>query len=346
MSALHWPDHSGSHSRSDAKSNEDSQWAILDAYVPDVTLYIPFRAVIKESLYKSSDGNTEVYRVVLWLVNEDGIHDERVVVCKAAYGARCIDELKKEADIYQRLRALWGDVVPWLYGCYHGQTDSEGLTGVLVLEDCGTPMEHSLDCYSPTCRCVHGQPVQNYYAIQVRYHSTRVLVVNALRRIHQSGIKHCDIASRNIIISKYNNGSIRIVFIDFGASEEHDCPYSGGKIELYSKEPLLDEFKCRELYDVCCEAEVWRKGMSYDFSPMVSLLLTKSDSISICGLVWPACSNRAGFDSRGIDQKREDAAEGRCFPGGRIPVCQVDIAGFPRVNRAESSSRRKMGLTF
>lgn len=271
MSALHWPDHSGSHSRSDAKSNEDSQWAILDAYVPDVTLYIPFRAVIKESLYKSSDGNTEVYRVVLWLVNEDGIHDERVVVCKAAYGARCIDELKKEADIYQRLRALWGDVVPWLYGCYHGQTDSEGLTGVLVLEDCGTPMEHSLDCYSPTCRCVHGQPVQNYYAIQVRYHSTRVLVVNALRRIHQSGIKHCDIASRNIIISKYNNGSIRIVFIDFGASEEHDCPYSGGKIELYSKEPLLDEFKCRELYDVYCEAEVWRKGMSYDFSPVYCL---------------------------------------------------------------------------
>ncbi|KAJ2972942.1 hypothetical protein NUW54_g12163 [Trametes sanguinea] len=72
----------------------------------------------------------------------------RVAICKIDCGRQRANVLKDEADVYRdKLAHLQGKWVPKLYGCYLGETN-EGLTGILIMEDCGQPLPRPL-CWLP-----------------------------------------------------------------------------------------------------------------------------------------------------------------------------------------------------
>lgn len=80
------------------------------------------------------------------------------VVFKIAYQAHFCDQLKEEADLYQRLdTAANGEldqVIPQFMGLYVGVTD-DGPTSVLLMQDCGKRLQVPLVQQPASFRFVH-----------------------------------------------------------------------------------------------------------------------------------------------------------------------------------------------
>lgn len=73
------------------------------------------------------------------------VPSSRAVICKLAYGSRAVKLLTHEARLYhENLRALQGVCVPECYGYYTGETP-EGVTGCLLLQDCGKGLEYRFE---------------------------------------------------------------------------------------------------------------------------------------------------------------------------------------------------------
>ena len=157
MSSLLWPQDLDSPGTDDSNSDMSGPCYTLKAYIPDQRVTLPVKALLDTVITTSSDGNSQVFRAELRIVAAGGLTDHdygRDVVCKVAYGHRQIEVLQKEADLYNtKLRHLQGTVVPLMYGCYIDDTE-EGLTGVLVLQDCGDPLEYKLKYYKLELRYV------------------------------------------------------------------------------------------------------------------------------------------------------------------------------------------------
>ncbi|KAI0800076.1 hypothetical protein C8Q74DRAFT_1190409 [Fomes fomentarius] len=153
-----------------------------------------------------------------------------------AFGTRRVNILREEAVIYNtKLLALQGKYVPLVHGFHVGRS-TDGLSAVLVMDDCGNRMSESLRC----------QPL-----------ATRVHVVEALLAIHQAGIQHNDLAERNIVLSS-RTGQQRIPFIvDFGDATEHVCPVDRNQVQLDHPAPNRIEFGCDEMWEVCEETDTW-----------------------------------------------------------------------------------------
>ena len=157
MSSLLWPQDVESFDTDDSNAESSGPCYTLKAYIPDQHVTLPVKALLDSIITTSSYGNSQVFHAELRIVADGGLTDHDHggdVVCKVAYGQRQIDVLRKEADFYStKLRHLQGTVVPLMYGCYIDDTD-EGPTGVLVLQDCGIPLEYKLKYYKLELRYV------------------------------------------------------------------------------------------------------------------------------------------------------------------------------------------------
>ena len=93
----------------------------------------------------------EVYRGTL----SEPIEDAPYVACKVAYGQNAMRKLRHEAALYQgRLKPLQDAWVPICYGYFVGDTD-EGLTGCLILDYCGEPVNTRFSCLGYDFRYVY-----------------------------------------------------------------------------------------------------------------------------------------------------------------------------------------------
>ena len=93
----------------------------------------------------------EVYRGTL----AEPIEDAPYVACKVAYGQNAMRKLRHEAALYQgRLKPLQDAWVPICYGYFVGDTD-EGLTGCLILDYCGEPVNTRFSCLGYDFRYVY-----------------------------------------------------------------------------------------------------------------------------------------------------------------------------------------------
>ncbi|TBU41401.1 hypothetical protein BD309DRAFT_965351 [Dichomitus squalens] len=181
-----------------------------------------------------------VLRVKLRPEASDVSVNDLTVICKVGWGRIHAQKIKKEAELYRdKLSHLQGDGLPWVYGCYDGVTD-EGVTRVLVLEDCGQPL------HKPLMEC----PA-----------TFRHLACGVLVEVHKAGVIHNGFTERNIVISVFNDGpnegKYAPVLVDFGEATEHQCPFNGN-IQADGLRPERSDIICDEIYYSCMESDFWR----------------------------------------------------------------------------------------
>ena len=86
----------------------------------------------------------------------------------------------------------------------------------------------------------------------------RMRIVEALERIHDSGVKHADIAKQHILFDKgHDNLDSSVCIIDFDRAEEHRCKRAGDMIIPDDWIPLEADFNCPELYDIVSGLNIW-----------------------------------------------------------------------------------------
>ncbi|KAI0717861.1 hypothetical protein C8T65DRAFT_694052 [Cerioporus squamosus] len=115
-----------------------------------------------------------------------------------------------------------------MHGCFIGTT-REGVTGVLVMSDCGHALPGMLERHSRDIR------------------------------IHQAGVEHGDFAEWNLVVSKAADGEYCIRVVEFGNAREHPgCPITLETLEMCSLRPFrTSDFSCTELWCACEDAGVW-----------------------------------------------------------------------------------------
>ncbi|KAI9068200.1 hypothetical protein FKP32DRAFT_1587933 [Trametes sanguinea] len=253
-SQLLWP---RTHNGTISETHDPEAFDLLPCAVPCEELGRPsVAAVLKDTIKENEVGSREVIRAGLFrlLPNFDPsalpsdklrVPGELPVVCKVAHGRRQIEILKKEADIYnENLRDLQGVAVPEMVGCYIGKTAEGCHVGVLILTDCGEPLEEGLAPYSQ---------------------SIRQQVVFNLLAIHRAGVEHRDFHVGNILAKKRDDGQgYDVTIIDFERSERIACQYKGDEhsdLAFYRHPPDYKQFGCKELYDACVYACIWMKRM-------------------------------------------------------------------------------------
>ena len=75
-----------------------------------------------------------------------------------------------------------------------------------------------------------------------------------MRSIHAAGLRHGDVAERNVVVK---NGEYTV--IDFGRSSLHECKDAGRIFKPGATAPLQDDYPCTELYDFAYENGYWEK---------------------------------------------------------------------------------------
>ncbi|RPD55452.1 hypothetical protein L227DRAFT_615316 [Lentinus tigrinus ALCF2SS1-6] len=220
----------------------DEGWDVLDVFAHHPVIKHTIIATPTELIYDNAeDGNTQVFRAELRQVIDGCLtRDSHAAVCKVVYSMRRVDALKKEAQFYNnQLANLQGDCVPVMYGCFVGAT-REGVTGVLLMSDCGIPLPGNLARHTP----------------EIRFQA-----VNALLKVHHAGLEHWDFTERNLVVSKRSDGGLVVRLIDFGNAQEHlGCPIKNETLEMYAPRPQSwCDFSCQELWCACEEADIWIK---------------------------------------------------------------------------------------
>ena len=76
-------------------------------------------------------------------------------------------------------------------------------------------------------------------------------VIEALRRIHATGVVHGDFDSRHVLV---DGDKVRIVDFDH-SFDEHEC--KNDPVNPYEFAPARCNFDCDELYDLALNGDVW-----------------------------------------------------------------------------------------
>ncbi|RPD54211.1 hypothetical protein L226DRAFT_472166 [Lentinus tigrinus ALCF2SS1-7] len=169
----------------------------------------------------------------------------RTFIFKVAFGRRHAKDLKKEAKLYEgKLHPLCGKAVPIYYGYYMGET-YEGLTGVMMLEDCGRPLRVPL----------RQQPI--YF---------RGTVLTHLIDIHRAGVALDAFGLGHIVATKVPGTDDKLfpVIIDFlDANDAHKCEYEGD-FTFYEPIPYPTEVACSQIWRAFMDADTfWPRYVSF-----------------------------------------------------------------------------------
>ncbi|KAL4268512.1 hypothetical protein AB1N83_004105 [Pleurotus pulmonarius] len=141
------------------------------------------------------------------------------------------DEFRYEAQQYEvTLPLLQGLLIPMCYGLFQA-TMYNKLVSVLVLQDCGEPIDYRDEALSE---------------------AARFSVFRLAEYLHRCGYKHGDIAPRNVLLD--SSGGLRL--IDLEHLIPHDC---GRKMNLTvgDIQPSVMDFGCPELFDVALSLQLW-----------------------------------------------------------------------------------------
>ncbi|EIW74713.1 hypothetical protein CONPUDRAFT_147686 [Coniophora puteana RWD-64-598 SS2] len=194
--------------------------------------------------------------------------DTESVVCKAGYGKKCTDKLRKEALIYGRkLSGLQGTCVPQIYGYYTGYTAEDGRLSVLVMEDCGQPLPRSLNTLP---------------------RSVKKSILECLIKLHKAGVWHGDVDDEmNIVVRPSKNDTCEIRFVDFSnAQDNHTCGVNPEFLED-TTEPTFDRIRCKEIYQVWLESELWVDSyiLFYDKVVPVEQMTTPENLLAVTNIL-------------------------------------------------------------
>ncbi|EIW74711.1 hypothetical protein CONPUDRAFT_77975 [Coniophora puteana RWD-64-598 SS2] len=230
-----------------SKLGEDDEFASLDA---DSSVAPPLDSISRRIAHitqfisprgASSNGPPEnIHAPFVFRAKPDSQWDGKdSVICKAGYGRKCAEKLKKEARIYSgKLSSLQGICVPRLYGSYSGLTE-DGRLAVLVMEDCGEPLTRPLERLP---------------------RRAKKLMLECLVELHKAGIEHGGTRDRrNIVIRPSKTDVCELRFVGFGgANHSHACDASSEFLNDVTR-PGLDRVDCKEIYQAYNESELWDK---------------------------------------------------------------------------------------
>ena len=99
--------------------------------------------------------------------------------------------------------------------------------------------------------------------------------MNALLAIHKAGVQHNDFYERNLLVSKDQDGSPRVMVIDFDIAFDHTCRMNVDTITPYEHTPDERDFPCDEIHAVCMErANIWLPSkLSHRFNHCLLVLI-------------------------------------------------------------------------
>ncbi|KAI0800068.1 hypothetical protein C8Q74DRAFT_388968 [Fomes fomentarius] len=105
---------------------------------------------VKKVISYHRNGLHKVVRATMVTVETGETHD---VVCKVACTREAFKRLQEESRVYDHLRPIMPDYVPYVFSLLTGET-YEGRTGVLVMQDGGEKLYVPLDQQPTDFRCV------------------------------------------------------------------------------------------------------------------------------------------------------------------------------------------------
>lgn len=105
---------------------------------------------VKNVISSYHNGLHKVIRATMVTVKTGETHD---VVCKVACTREAFKRLQEESRVYDHLRPIMPDYVPYVFALFTGET-YEGRTGVLVMQDGGERLYVPLDQQPTDFRCV------------------------------------------------------------------------------------------------------------------------------------------------------------------------------------------------
>ncbi|TFK83702.1 hypothetical protein K466DRAFT_665650 [Polyporus arcularius HHB13444] len=241
MSRLYWPQSTSPRRTWDADAPLTFHTLLPISSAPEPQK--PCFAYITNKIAETEFGDLEVVRATLQFgldcyeeptsqLSVSGTKGK--VVCKVAHDELMLHELKEEANLYAGLLApLQGTVVPKCYGYFVGHS-RDGVIGVLVTEDCGSPPWSELK----------GCPKD-----------FKLAALEALVHLHRVGVKHGDFMRRNIVTrGKHDVKSLRL--LNFQHAREHKCRCAAKPIDM-TKAPSWGDIPCGELYEAFMKVKPW-----------------------------------------------------------------------------------------
>ncbi|KAA1473246.1 hypothetical protein DENSPDRAFT_265886 [Dentipellis sp. KUC8613] len=184
----------------------------------------------KAQLISTGDGS-EVYRGrFFWPSDYQG----EEAICKLAFRPGAMAAVDREAKTYStKLRHLQGICVPQCFGYFVSINEDKPMS-CTVLRYCGEPIQ------------------KPFPELDVAF---KTALVHAAVHIHDAGVKHNAWSERHVLDF---DGLPMIVGL--GNAKEHKCKRSK-KIVEGTPAPQMEDFKCKELYQLCKDLNYWKPGM-------------------------------------------------------------------------------------
>jgi len=179
-----------------------------------------FNPTISDVIYHND--HSTVYRATF--VNRD-------VVIKFSKRSHPVEDLQKEADVYQNeLYDLQGICVPRFHGFFRGGSpDADSAAGCIILDYCGEALQE----------------------LRTLPRSERVKITASAGKVHKAGIILRDFAPRNIL-----RLGDRYTLIDFHHVRKHVCNWDGN-LRAGKPIPSLPEMSCMNIANLCLDMDIW-----------------------------------------------------------------------------------------
>ncbi|KAJ8454178.1 hypothetical protein ONZ45_g19404 [Pleurotus djamor] len=188
-----------------------------------------YRVEELKAIYTGHD--TTVFRVILHSSKSKNRGPFRVVL-KMDVEARFPrdQEYRKEFENYLAVFDLQGKIIPVCFGLFQAVAYGK-LVSVLVLEDCGEPVQ---------------------YENEEMALDPRKSVFLLLKCLHEFGYEHGNVSPRNVLV----NGDGHIFLIDLEDIQRHEC-HAAPIVTIGDFTPSLEEFGCIELHRLARHLDFW-----------------------------------------------------------------------------------------
>lgn len=181
------------------------------------------------------------------------------VVCKIAYTPNAIECAEREFLVYEALKCLQGKVVPRCFGFFEDPEEAS----CLVLEYAGEPLSICFEQVPEDIKCVRSNSTHTRQLSMLTAHiyACRLKIMDAFVQIHDAGVKHCDVAERNVLVN--DNG--RVSVIDFEDAIKMRCQRTYRVPAAGDIGPNPKVFGCEELCDLGFTLDIWKPCASSPF---------------------------------------------------------------------------------